>query len=137
MHWRNIAPFCRDDDPQTGPTIRFPATSRHSGLTKVSTTESHGRGRKESLKFILSHSAAQRCVHALAPARGRQREIHCFTYLKTGTRSFPRARRLFLFRLGLVPERVHFGERRLAGRLAARLERTLDRGKAALEILIG
>src|SRR5436305_12231122 len=72
MHWRNIAPFCRDDDPQTGPTIRFPATLRHSGLTKVSTTESHGRGRKESLKFILSHSAAQRCVHALAPARGRQ-----------------------------------------------------------------
>src|SRR2546421_3813456 len=75
MHWRNIAPFCRDDDPQTGPTIRFPATSRHSGLTKVSTTESHGRGRKESLKFILSHSAAQRCVHALAPARGRQRRV--------------------------------------------------------------
>src|SRR2546423_15012813 len=71
MHWRNIAPFCRDDDPQTGPTIRFPATSRHSGLTKVSTTESHGRGRKESLKFILSHSAAQRCVHALALPRGR------------------------------------------------------------------
>src|SRR5437762_2966004 len=77
MHWRNIAPFCRDDDPQTGPTIRFPATSRHSGLTKVSTTESHGRGRKESLKFILSHSAAQRCVHALAPARGRQRQSSC------------------------------------------------------------
>src|SRR5213075_151857 len=75
MHWRNIAPFCRDDDPQTGPTIRFPATSRHSGLTKVSTTESHGRGRKESLKFILSHSAAQRCVHALARRRGPIRRV--------------------------------------------------------------
>src|SRR5438445_6499926 len=44
---------------------------------------------------------------------------------------------LFLFPLGLVPQRVHLGERRPAGRLAARLERALDRGKAALEFLIG
>src|SRR5258707_9069569 len=74
MRWRSIAPFCRDDGPQTDPMIRFPATSRHSGLTKVSTTESHGKARKESLKFILRHSAAQRCVHALALSRGRTAE---------------------------------------------------------------
>src|SRR5262249_24069953 len=70
MHRRSIAPFCRDDGPQTDPTIRLPATWRHSGLTKVSITESHGEARKESLKFIPSHSAAPRCVHAVARKRG-------------------------------------------------------------------
>src|SRR5262245_28371104 len=51
MHWRNIAPFCRDDGPQTGPMIHLPATWRHSGPTKVSITESHGEARREPLKF--------------------------------------------------------------------------------------
>src|SRR5262249_57001127 len=75
MHRRSIAPFCRDDGPQTDPTIRLPATWRHSGLTKVSITESHGEARKESLKFIPSHSAALRCVHALALPRGRTENV--------------------------------------------------------------
>ena len=44
---------------------------------------------------------------------------------------------LFLFRFSLVPQRIHLGERRLAGPLAARPERSLDRGKAALEFLVG
>src|SRR5262245_14268455 len=71
MHWRSIAPFCRGEDLQTDPTIPLRATSRHSGLTKVPITESHGRARLESPKYILSHSAAPRCVHALALPRGR------------------------------------------------------------------
>src|SRR5262249_32949566 len=76
MHWRSIAPFCRGEDLQTDPTIPLRATSRHSGLTKVPITESHGRARLESPKYILSHSAAPRCVHALARKRGpRGREL--------------------------------------------------------------
>src|SRR5215471_15139234 len=48
-----------------------------------------------------------------------------------------REQRLLLRRLGLVPQCVHLGERRLTGRLSARSERALDRSKAALELLIG
>jgi hypothetical protein len=36
-------PFCRDDDLRNGPTISLAAPWRHLGLSKVSTTESHGR----------------------------------------------------------------------------------------------
>src|SRR5437667_148941 len=66
MRRRRIAAFCRDDGPQIGPMICLLATLRHSGLAKVSVTESHGSARRESLKFILSHSATPRCVHGLA-----------------------------------------------------------------------
>ena len=42
-----------------------------------------------------------------------------------------------LFRLGLIPQRIHLSERRVLRRLAFCGERTLDRGKAALEFLVG
>jgi hypothetical protein len=76
MHLRSIAPFYRDDDPQTGPKPNFAQTSRHSGLTKVSGIESHGRGPGESTKCTPSHSAAPkaiRCVHPLAQGGGEKR----------------------------------------------------------------
>src|SRR5262249_40026085 len=83
MRWRSIAPFCRDDDPQTGPVISPVATWRHSGLTKVSTTESHGRVPRVSQIFIPSHSAAPRRVHPLARLRG---EIDLRAHLREASR---------------------------------------------------
>src|SRR5260370_30719222 len=44
---------------------------------------------------------------------------------------------LALRRLGGVPQRVHLGQRRLPRGLAARGERALDRGEAALELGVG
>src|SRR5262249_59504324 len=47
MRRSSVAPFYRDDDPQTHPTINFAATLRHPGLTKVSHPESRDSLRRE------------------------------------------------------------------------------------------
>src|SRR5262245_5078597 len=57
--------------------------------------------------------------------------------MTTSLSHHPASLLLLLRRLGLVPQRVHFLERRLAWGLSPRRERLLDRGKAALEFLIG
>src|SRR5581483_3098711 len=46
------------------------------------------------------------------------------------------ARRLFLRRLGRVPQRVHLGKRRLARRFALRSQRAFDGREAPLEFLV-
>src|SRR5215510_4013449 len=78
MHWRNIAPFCRDDGPQTGPMIHLPATWRHSRPTKVSITESHGEARRESLKFTPESFCRTKlcaCPSANAGTNGAKRRF--------------------------------------------------------------
>src|SRR5882672_12071234 len=71
------------------------------------------------------------------PARGRQQRVIASHLRKRELDFASRSPLLFLLCLGLVPQRIHLGERRLARRLAPRLQRALDRAKAALEFLIG
>ena len=54
-------------------------------------------------------------------------------------RSIPRQRRTsdYSLRLGLVPQRIHFGERGVLRRLAALRPCALDRGETAFEFLVG
>ncbi len=69
--------------------------------------------------------------------RARTRPMRCGRSLRIAAAHDLARSAYSLPRLGLVPQRIHFGKRGISRRLAARGQGALDGGKAALEFLVG